>query len=69
MNNHTQASQPDDSTQSPENATRSPDFGRCVESYEAQARALSRGFKTALFIQQFKSGLLGIDERKRFRLH
>lgn len=44
-------------------------FGRCVKSYEAEATALSRGFKTALFIQQFKSGLLRVDDKKDLRVH
>lgn len=43
-------------------------FGRCVKSYEAEATTLSRGFKTALFIQQFKSGLLRADNRKNLRI-
>jgi hypothetical protein len=44
------------------------DFGRCVKSYEVQAAALNRGFKTALFIQQFKSGLLRGNELKEHRV-
>jgi hypothetical protein len=44
------------------------DFGRCVKSYEVEATALSRGFKTALFIQQFKSGLLRVDDQKALRV-
>lgn len=67
MANPTHVSQSDASTESAESALRFGGFGHCVKSFEAQASLLSRGFKTALFIQQFKSGLLHGDQRKGLR--
>lgn len=35
-----------------------PDFTPCLTRFEAEAATLGRGFRTALFVQQFKAGLL-----------
>lgn len=43
------------------------DLARYMTSFEAEATTLERGFKTALFIQKFKAGLLlqrGRDVRR-----
>lgn len=39
-----------------------------LRRFEAEATALERGFKTALFIEQFKAGLLPNAGRKSHRL-
>lgn len=59
----------DDAVESNENIPALINFRRCVKSYDTEAVALSRGFKTALFIQQFKSGLLRADDSKELRVH
>jgi len=69
MANPMTANQPDDAIGTSDGSDSIIDFGRCVKSYEAQAAALNRGFKTALFIQQFKSGLLRGTEFKDHRVH
>lgn len=40
------------------NDTAQPDFASCLTRFEAEAATLGRGFRTALFVQQFKAGLL-----------
>jgi len=57
----------DDTPQSAEDAVMQIHFSRCVKSFEVEASLLSRGFKTALFIQQFKSGLMGVNEQIALR--
>ena len=59
----------DDTPQSADSAVVQIHFSRCVKSFDAEATSLSRGFKTALFIQQFKSGLLGVDKQEALRGH
>jgi hypothetical protein len=67
MANPTHVSQSDATTGSAKGDSLPGNFGRCVKSFEAEASLLSRGFKTALFIQQFKSGLLRADSAKGLR--
>lgn len=45
------------------------DFTSCLTRFEAEAVTLGRGFRTALFIQQFKAGLLPNSVRGIERLH
>jgi len=43
-------------------------YASCLDRFEAEAATLERGFKTALFVQQFKAGLLLKPEREGRRL-
>jgi hypothetical protein len=43
-------------------------FKTGVKGFEADANQLVRGFKTALFVQRFKAGLLDLDEPGSRRL-
>jgi hypothetical protein len=45
------------------------DFTSCLTRFEAEAATLGRGFRTALFVQQFKAGLLPKSVRGVERLH
>lgn len=45
------------------------DFSSCVTRFEAEAATLGRGFRTALFVQQFKAGLLPKSVKGVGRLH
>jgi len=68
MANPMPARSPADAYESSDDSVALINFGHCVKSYEAEAIALSRGFKTALFIQQFKSGLLRAESAKDLRV-
>jgi len=46
-----------------------PDFTSCLTRFEAEAVTLGRGFRTALFVQQFKAGLLPKSVKGVDRLH
>jgi hypothetical protein len=43
-------------------------YASCLQRFEAEAATLGRGFRTALFVQQFKAGLLLKPERDSRRL-
>ena len=43
-------------------------YSSCLTRFEAEAATLGRGFRTALFVQQFKAGLLLKPEREGRRL-
>ncbi|TDV50149.1 hypothetical protein EC919_107168 [Pseudomonas graminis] len=45
------------------------DFTSCLTRFEAEAATLGRGFRTALFVQQFKAGLLPKSVKGVDRLH
>ncbi|MGE6385239.1 hypothetical protein ACQKEN_06150 [Pseudomonas sp. NPDC078416] len=45
------------------------DFTSCLTRFEAEAATLGRGFRTALFVQQFKAGLLPKSVKGVERLH
>jgi hypothetical protein len=45
------------------------DFTSCVTRFEAEAATLGRGFRTALFVQQFKAGLLPKSVKGVERIH
>ncbi len=45
------------------------DFSSCVTRFEAEAATLGRGFRMALFVQQFKAGLLPKSVKGVERLH
>ncbi len=45
------------------------DFSSCLTRFEAEAATLGRGFRTALFVQQFKAGLLPKSVKGVDRLH
>ena len=47
---------------------RQADYEPHLRRFEAEATALERGFKTALFVEQFKAGLLPNAGRKSHRL-
>ncbi|UZJ58101.1 hypothetical protein OKW98_15945 [Pseudomonas sp. KU26590] len=51
------------------NDTAQPDFTSCLTRFEAEAATLGRGFRTALFVQQFKAGLLPKSVRGVESLH
>jgi len=44
-------------------------FTSCLTRFEAEAATLGRGFRTALFVQQFKAGLLPKTVQGFERLH
>lgn len=46
-----------------------PDFTSCLTRFEVEAATLGRGFRTALFVQQFKAGLLPKSVKGVDRLH
>jgi hypothetical protein len=39
-------------------------FTSCLSRFEAEAAMLERGFKTALFVQRFKAGLMPASGRR-----
>ncbi|SEQ45477.1 hypothetical protein SAMN03159444_01710 [Pseudomonas sp. NFACC02] len=45
-----------------------PSYDAYLRRFEAEATAFERGFKTALFIEQFRAGLLPNAGRKSHRL-
>jgi len=45
-----------------------PSYDAYLRRFEAEATAFERGFKTALFIEQFRAGLLPNAGRKSQRL-
>jgi hypothetical protein len=45
-----------------------PAYDAYLRRFEAEAAAFGRGFKTALFIEQFKAGLLPNGGQKSQRL-
>jgi hypothetical protein len=45
-----------------------PAYDAYLRRFEAEAAAFGRGFKTALFVEQFKAGLLPNGGRKSQRL-
>jgi len=51
------------------NYQRPLDFTSSLTRFEAEAATLGRGFRTALFVQQFKAGLLPKTVRGIERLH
>lgn len=40
------------------------EFSKTARSFDVQAATLKRGLHTALFVQQFKKGLLTVRERE-----
>jgi hypothetical protein len=45
-----------------------PAYDAYLRRFEAEAAAFGRGFKTALFVEQFRAGLLPNGGRKSQRL-
>ena len=55
-------------TENGANESQEMNYESFLQRFEAEARAFDRGFKTALFIEQFKAGLLLKPGRRGQRL-